>query len=369
MGSFPLSGIFALPQIVALPLKEDQESNPPQDQDSGNPPQDHYKGEGNLLPGKKDGAWVNPFENPGVFAAGTNPFKDVKELIEAMTDAKLFGEVLPTFEKERGGKYFKVNIALYAIREVLQGGPVKPEFAKAKIEAWLNDYDLLHDTDVAHLARVNLIKALERAPEGDDKLKQNVKLISDTLSATYSPSKPEEKPKEDQKPKGKDKKEEKKPEEKKPEEKKPPEDSKKPDEKPKDPPADATPSLAIKLAVFSYMDSNKVGPRQDTFTILITKVNPILKDAYAELLKQFPKAEMKGAMRFIIDNKTGNVVKVSFMDMKITGVDKENPVLAIFQSIAQKLNAQVSLEKQGSDPAQEVEWPIDMKPPPPPPKP
>lgn len=353
MGSFFNTNIFALPFVSAIPQDSTQPNQVQVTQDKKEGNQDHYMGgELSPLPGDIGGSKprVNPFETPGIFAAEDGPYKDVKELLENLTDEKLFGEAFSKFEKERSTKYKKVNIALYAVRDVFQGG--KLDLAKTKLEEWFNDYDLLTDKEVAHVARLALRDALKKAPQGDETFNKNVKTLLDTVTAIYEP-----------KPKSEDKPKDKKPEEKKPEKK--PED-KKPEEKKPDAPKEGEGSkgpapLKIELAQFVLPNTAK-GNRKDTFKTVLARVKPIILAAFAELQKTYPKAEIKGPMNFIIDNNTGNIVKVTFSNTEILGVDKKEPVLTMMETIAQKLNASVSFEKTGSDPAHEVEWPIDLKP-------
>lgn len=143
--------------------------------------------------------------------SSTGEFKSVQDLLNAIGDEQLFGKLANAkYQAERNKKYLKVTLAILEIRKHLRGDEKTAAAAAKKIEEWLSDPELLGDTAVAHQARVNLIKALKRAPKGQG-IDEGVKTILEALGKNYStkapppnpaPPKPEapkleEKPKED----------------------------------------------------------------------------------------------------------------------------------------------------------------------------
>jgi hypothetical protein len=308
------------------------------------------------------------------------PFKDRYELLTAISEANLFGDNLPAFENERNGKYFKVNISLYGIKEILQGNAVPLEFSKSKIVNWLSDPDLLVDL-VAHGARVNLIKALKRTPRLDEDFNQAVKGLLDTLQAKYAPqAKPEANPtkanaepvKEAAKVPEESPAPEKNPGKKEQKAKKSPQADKTPEEVTEAPPkasvtADADlkkeekPPQVIPLLVFSYKNAPLIPPRKDNFQVMINKIKPILQNAYQELLRAHPGVSLNGKMFYRINNDTGRVEKFDFNDITFTGNAMAEDISLMLNKIADGINAQISFEKMGSDHANEVEWPLKME--------
>jgi len=114
-------------------------------------------------------------------------FANVQDLLKATGDEQLFGSVANAkYQPERDKKYLKVTLALMEIRKYLRGDEKKSSLAPKRIEDWLNDAELLGDTVVAHQARVNLIKALKRAPK-DAGIDEGVKAMLASLGKNYAP--------------------------------------------------------------------------------------------------------------------------------------------------------------------------------------
>ncbi|HKY62581.1 MAG TPA: hypothetical protein VJR29_04105 [bacterium] len=111
-------------------------------------------------------------------------FKTKADLLAALSDARLFGSALKDYEAAKDGKYLRVNLALDAIRSAISGDG-KSAAAVQRISMWLSDSTLLQDTAVAHVARVNLVKALKQAPK-DPAIDESVKAILEALQKNYS---------------------------------------------------------------------------------------------------------------------------------------------------------------------------------------
>ncbi|HEX5034431.1 MAG TPA: hypothetical protein VFW62_08135 [bacterium] len=123
---------------------------------------------------------------------GNSTFKTKADLLAALSDARLFGSALKDYEAGKDDKYLRVNLALDAIRSAI-GGDAKSATAVQRISMWLGNPTLLQDKAVAHVARVNLVKALQQAPK-DPALDESVKAILEALKKNYTP--PKEAPKE-----------------------------------------------------------------------------------------------------------------------------------------------------------------------------
>ncbi|MCC6273340.1 MAG: hypothetical protein IT572_07720 [Deltaproteobacteria bacterium] len=121
-------------------------------------------------------------------------FPTVEDLLKAVADEPLFGAVANAkYQPERNKKYLKVTVAILEIRKYLRGDEKGAATAAKKIEEWLSDGELLGDTLVAHQARVNLIKALKKAPK-DKGLDEGVKAMLAALTKNYAPKAAEPKP-------------------------------------------------------------------------------------------------------------------------------------------------------------------------------
>ncbi|MFO1463540.1 MAG: hypothetical protein U1F66_07155 [bacterium] len=120
-------------------------------------------------------------------SSSADSYKSVEDLLKAMGDEQLFGAVANAkYQPERNKKYLKVTVAILEIRKLLRGDEKNSAYAVQKVEAWLSDADLLGDTVVAHQARVNLIKALKRAPKGAG-IDDGVKAVLEALQRNYTP--------------------------------------------------------------------------------------------------------------------------------------------------------------------------------------
>lgn len=110
-------------------------------------------------------------------------FKTKADLLSALSNERLFGSALKDFEANKD-KYLRVSLALDAIRSAISGDG-KSAAAVQRITMWLSDATLLQDTAVAHVARVNLVKALKQAPK-DPAIDESVKAILEALQKNYS---------------------------------------------------------------------------------------------------------------------------------------------------------------------------------------
>lgn len=121
-------------------------------------------------------------------------FPTVQDLLKAVADEPLFGAVANAkYQPERNKKYLKVTVALLEVRKYLRGDEKSAAAAPKKIEEWLSDGELLGDTLVAHQARVNLIKALKKAPK-EKGIDEGVKAMLAALTKNYAPKAAEAKP-------------------------------------------------------------------------------------------------------------------------------------------------------------------------------
>lgn len=121
-------------------------------------------------------------------------FPTVEDLLKAVADEPLFGAVANAkYQPERNKKYLKVTVAILEIRKYLRGDEKSAATAAKKIEEWLSDGELLGDTLVAHQARVNLIKALKKAPK-EKGIDEGVKAMLAALTKNYAPKAAEAKP-------------------------------------------------------------------------------------------------------------------------------------------------------------------------------
>lgn len=119
-------------------------------------------------------------------------FKTKSDLVAALSNERLFGSALKDFEANKD-KYLRVSLALDSIRSALSGDG-KSAIAVQRITMWLSDPTLLQDKAVAHVARVNLVKALKLAPK-DPAIDESVKAILEALQKNYAPAqKPETAP-------------------------------------------------------------------------------------------------------------------------------------------------------------------------------
>ncbi|MCE9625874.1 MAG: hypothetical protein K8R69_10560 [Deltaproteobacteria bacterium] len=166
------------------------------------------------LPGVSDSDAAAPISKPS-FKVGdsyvpldnsSDRYPTTQDLLNAIGDEQLFGTVANAkYQPERNKKYLKVTLAIMEVKKYLRGDEKNYGYATKKIEEWLSDSELLTDTVVAHQARVNLIKALKRAPKSSD-TDEGVKAIIEALSKNYAtapvppPAKPDV-PKVDEKPK------------------------------------------------------------------------------------------------------------------------------------------------------------------------
>lgn len=125
--------------------------------------------------------------------SGSESFATVEDLLNALGDAALFASVANAkYQPERNKKYLKVTLALMEIRKYVRGDEKNAAEAPKRIATWLNDPELLGDTLVAHQARVNLIKALKKAPKGQG-IDEGVKAMLEALSKNYAPKAAESK--------------------------------------------------------------------------------------------------------------------------------------------------------------------------------
>ncbi|MCC7345445.1 MAG: hypothetical protein IT573_10940 [Deltaproteobacteria bacterium] len=121
-------------------------------------------------------------------------FPTVEDLLKAVADEPLFGAVANAkYQPERNKKYLKVTVAILEMRKYLRGEEKGAMTAAKKIEEWLSDGELLGDTLVAHQARVNLIKALKKAPK-EKGIDEGVKAMLAALTKNYAPKAAESKP-------------------------------------------------------------------------------------------------------------------------------------------------------------------------------
>ena len=121
----------------------------------------------------------------------SDAYKSKAELTEALSDARLFGSALKDYEAGKSDKYLRVSLALDSIRSAISGEG-KSAIAVQRIAMWLSEPSLLTDTAVAHVARVNLVKALKKAPK-DAATDESVKAILEALQKNYSVSAPAKK--------------------------------------------------------------------------------------------------------------------------------------------------------------------------------
>ncbi|MCC7345444.1 MAG: hypothetical protein IT573_10935 [Deltaproteobacteria bacterium] len=120
-------------------------------------------------------------------------YKTVQDLLAALGDEPLFGKLgYAKYNPERNGKYLEVTVAVLEIKKLIRGDSKSSAEAVKKIGEWLNKYELLTDTNVSHVARVNLIKALQRAPKGAG-IDAAVKDVLAALQKQYNPKPPEAK--------------------------------------------------------------------------------------------------------------------------------------------------------------------------------
>jgi len=274
----------------------------------------------------------------------TSPAKprSKKEMGDALGDANLFGDKLEDYKagKDNPKKFLKVNLAILAIRKLVSGDG-KVDAAKTRVETWLKDTGILQDK-TALAARRKLIKELS-VPVADASLAADLQAVVESLSSTYdggvkSPPKPKE-----ALPKVEEKAPETKPEESKP-----------------------LPPLPVAgtTATFSYSAPKQPGKRNDNSKTIITKVKPILLSTYEAYLKVYPTLDADMEMEFIIDNKNGACVEIKFVDIKVADAAHKEAVQQMLKQIADQMNAQLSQEKQGSEPTSEFHWPkISFKPP------
>ncbi len=150
--------------------------------------------EGKPAPLGPGGAPLNPVDTfVPMDDSATAEYKTVQDLLAALGDEPLFGKLgYAKYNPERNGKYLEVTVAVLEIKKLIRGDSKSSAEAVKKIGEWLNKYELLTDTNVSHVARVNLIKALQRAPKGAG-IDAAVKDVLAALQKQYNPKPPEAK--------------------------------------------------------------------------------------------------------------------------------------------------------------------------------
>ncbi|KAB2837807.1 hypothetical protein F9K50_10365, partial [bacterium] len=79
-------------------------------------------------------------------------YKTVQDLLAALGDEQLFGKLgYAKYNPERNGKYLEVTVTVLEIKKLLRGDSKSSAEAVKKIGEWLNKYELLTDTQVAHV--------------------------------------------------------------------------------------------------------------------------------------------------------------------------------------------------------------------------
>jgi len=300
---------------------------------------------------------------PAEGSAETKP-KDAATILADLADAKLFGDKFSSYDAKRNKEYLAVSLALIEIRKFVRGDSAEADTASTKISAWLNDYALLTD-QVPHQARVNLIKALEGASGGSEDWKKGIQKIVGTLKATYSPTPPEkpaplDPPKDVPKDKPKDppKSEEKPPSEKPKEDV--PADKPKEAEKPKE---EAKPKLLLAKYVFTKFTFAMKDKREDTDMTLVKTVMATLRPAVDPLIAKDPTFVMQASMRVKINNETGEVVEISFEDLKVQGKTSTEEVESALQNMAERFHARYRFVRSNDfkGPSTIIEIPLDFK--------
>jgi hypothetical protein len=126
-----------------------------------------------------------------------NPDISNRSLKNALLDRNIFGsQKLPLFvaQQEEENGYKLVDLALIEIRKfVLQEKGGNAALAVGKVVHWLRVPRLLHDRNIAHHARVQLITILKRIPAKNPHYDHGIKNILWALRANYS-SRPAPKP-------------------------------------------------------------------------------------------------------------------------------------------------------------------------------
>jgi hypothetical protein len=188
---------------------------------------------------------------------------------------------------------------------------------------------------VAHQARERLINALYRAPDGKQDWNDGVEVLIETLKADYSTT-DEAAPSEVNKPKAG--------------ESDAPKESagKAADAAPEDSEdAKKVPTQTIPMVSYSFLSKQK-GKRKNTNDDIVAAIRPTFTAAYNSFQKDYPDITIQGTLRFFIDNKTGNIFKVQFIDSTVTGAVKAEDVEPMFLEISQSFNSNLSVEVNGS---------------------
>ncbi len=275
--------------------------------------------------------------------------KDVSALLSEITDTKLFAEKFADYDVKRNQDFLSVSLALLEVRKFIRGDSGEAETAKAKIAAWLNDYNLLTG-EIPHRARVALIKALENAPSQSEAWNKGIQEIVATLKAKYSPAKPEPAP---EPPKGNPKPKEETP---KPDEKPPPKDPP-PADKPK---VEDPPKALSALYLFNKFTFAMKEKREDTDMSLVKTVMATLRPTIDPLQAKDPEFTLETDMFVKVNNETGEVVEISFKDPKIQGKTKVEEVESALQNMAERFHTRYRFVrgKEDKKPVTTIEIPL-----------
>lgn len=274
-------------------------------------------------PPAKEAPKETPQEAPK--AKENPPPKAASSLTEALSDRVLFDKHFDAYDKERNKAYAPVSIAILEVKKVAKGEASSPAEAKAKIVAWLKDEKLLKDP-VAHQARLGLIAALNAAPKGTEAYNQAIVELLAALKANYgaagAPAKKEEAA---------------------------------PDAGSK---AKAGPKGLTELSV--NPKSKTKGKREDDASSLSSGLTAAVKPAMTRLLKKYDSLNVKCQMTLSIDESTGQVITVSFKDIKTGANISTEDTRELLETIANNIRARFRFKPMGESGLAFIKVPLSI---------